>query len=247
MLYLADGMRVTSPYGMRYHPVDGKYKMHYGTDLGGVPGGFPIQAKYVGVVRWVGTHAVYGEMVTVASVERPVLFRFCHLKPGTIKVRPGQRIYPGDVIAGVGTSGLSTGYHLHLEIRFDNGTTLGGNVWGDPATYSEKGGINMVEAVPVEIFDDEAPEKKFLGYGIKGTDGVGRTFVELRPFITYLGGRIGTNEYPHRVGFHKPTAVVVQYDPVLQAKAKAAENAAAALEAAELAYEKAMLDLWNLV
>ena len=234
-LYVEDGMRISSLYGMRVHPISGEHTMHYGTDLAGVPGGWPIQAKYPGKIRWVGFHKIFGEVVTVASVERAVILMYCHLRSGTIRVREGQNIKPGDILAGVGTTGYSTGNHLHLEIRHDNGSNMGSPVWGNPATYFEKmEAIKLTEVVTaVTIVDQENSIHTFEGYGVKAAaDKPAKTFVELRRFLEYCGGRLGTNNYPHSVGFYKPVLKAGECDPAVENQVQAVFNAQAAYEQA---------------
>ena len=243
--YVDLGMRITDPYGMRFHPIDKKWKMHYGTDLAGVPGGWPIPAQYAGVIRWVGFHRIYGEVVTVASAQRAVVLMYCHLRSGTIRVKVGQKIKAGDILGGVGSTGYSTGNHLHLEIRKDNGSSFGSPVWGDPATYFEK--IEEVSKLPeitatVVIVDQENSIHTFEGYGIRPEPGKSsKTFVELRKFLEYCGGRLGTNNYPHSVGFIRP---VLQNDG--SCDPAVARSVQAVLDA-EAAYKQAVEELRALV
>ncbi len=95
---------------------------------------------------------------------------FAHLD--SINVKSGQLLKAGDAVGGVGTTGMSTGDHLHLEIRYDNGTSWGGNCWGNPRGYFEEMEDKEMEKTPV-VMDGINYEAYVIG---------GRTFVIMRPF-----------------------------------------------------------------
>lgn len=105
----------TSSYGVRSDPFRGSAAMHAGIDLSG-PVGTPIYATANGVVgraKWVGG---YGNLVELEH-GKGVQTRYGHLSE--ILVRPGQRVKRGDLIAKMGSTGRSTGSHLHYEVRLD--------------------------------------------------------------------------------------------------------------------------------
>jgi murein DD-endopeptidase MepM/ murein hydrolase activator NlpD len=105
---------ITSAFGWRIHPITNQARMHYGTDLG-APLGTPVLAAYAGEVAaadWVGG---YGLMITLRHLEGKMESRYAHLQE--IYVQPGDRVEQGAVIGAVGSTGLSTGPHLHFEWR----------------------------------------------------------------------------------------------------------------------------------
>ncbi len=109
---------ITSPFGYRIHPIYGAYKFHTGIDIGAY-GGSDILAANSGFVMTVvynyGTTG-YGCYVMIDHGGSIVtLYAHC----SQILVKPGQYVYRGQTIAKVGTTGASTGYHLHFEVRVD--------------------------------------------------------------------------------------------------------------------------------
>lgn len=125
--------RVSSGYGMRFHPVSGGIKPHLGVDFA-APTGTPVRAVGDGVVEFAGTQRGYGNLV-VLSHRGGVSTAYAHLS--RIHVRKGQRVEQGVLVGDVGSTGVSTGPHLHFEFR-ENG------VHKDPLTLARQG-----EAVPV--------------------------------------------------------------------------------------------------
>ncbi|MEH3033232.1 MAG: peptidoglycan DD-metalloendopeptidase family protein [Aeromicrobium erythreum] len=103
---------VTSAFGMRVHPVTGVRKLHDGTDFG-APCGTPVRAAAAGTVRRVGTVGGYGRWV-VLSHGRGLETRYAHLSRQSVRV--GQRVSAGQVVGRVGSTGWSTGCHLHLMV-----------------------------------------------------------------------------------------------------------------------------------
>lgn len=108
---------MTSPYGMRVHPVTGVTRMHNGTDFGAADG-TPILSIMDGVVADVvfprsGDNYVAIESVDAAGVKIRTIYM--HMWVDGIFVQPGQQVLAGDVIGTVGNAGTSTGAHLHFE------------------------------------------------------------------------------------------------------------------------------------
>lgn len=110
-----DGARVTSNFGMRRHPLLGYSKMHQGTDFGAAPG-TPIFAAGSGVVEEVGFKGAYGRFVLLRHNGR-VETAYAHMSRFARGMYVGARVNQGDVIGFVGSSGRSTGPHLHFEVR----------------------------------------------------------------------------------------------------------------------------------
>jgi len=113
------GGYVTSPYGWRSNPVNKKKKeFHKGLDIAFYPGS-PIVATADGVVISAGMHSSYGNMVTIRH-KFGFITKYAHCK--SLTVHTGQRVKRGQVIAYMGKSGRTTGYHLHYEIRIGSQT-----------------------------------------------------------------------------------------------------------------------------
>ncbi len=102
---------ITSPFGMRLHPVTGIYKLHDGVDIG-ASCGTEIRLPWAGTVVSAGYHGGYGYRVVVDHGERRSAY--AHL-PG-IEVAVGQSMAAGAVVGRVGNSGYSTGCHLHWMV-----------------------------------------------------------------------------------------------------------------------------------
>jgi murein DD-endopeptidase MepM/ murein hydrolase activator NlpD len=106
----------TSGYGVRSDPFQGRAAMHAGIDLSG-PLGTPIYATADGVVTTSGwNNGGYGNLIKIDH-GRGIETRYGHLS--AISVRAGQRIKRGDLIGRMGSTGRSTGSHLHYEVRID--------------------------------------------------------------------------------------------------------------------------------
>jgi murein DD-endopeptidase MepM/ murein hydrolase activator NlpD len=113
--------RITSYFGYRSDPFSGRKKMHKGIDIG-APAGTAIIAAEQGVVVVASWNSGYGNTVIIDH-GKDVQTWYAHIRNGGIKVRKGQQVNRGDKIAEVGTTGQSTGNHLHFEVRL-NGTAV---------------------------------------------------------------------------------------------------------------------------
>ncbi|MBM9462762.1 peptidoglycan DD-metalloendopeptidase family protein [Aeromicrobium sp. YIM 150415] len=109
------GGPVTSPFGMRRHPVTGEVKLHDGVDLGAACG-TPVPALLAGTVTFSAHRGAYGEQVELAHDDGRVT-SYSHLS--SREARAGDRVEAGHVIGRVGTTGMSTGCHLHLMLLID--------------------------------------------------------------------------------------------------------------------------------
>lgn len=110
---------VTSSFGMRFHPILGYTRMHSGVDFG-APYGSPIYAVTDGVVSYAGPHGGHGNYVRLEH-RGGMGTGYAHMS--RIAAYPGERVRRGQVIGYVGSSGLSTGPHLHYEV-YRNGVTV---------------------------------------------------------------------------------------------------------------------------
>ena len=106
-------MRLTSGFGLRAHPLRGGLRVHSGVDLA-APYGTPIAATSSGTVSTAGWRGGYGLYVALDhGLGRQT--RYAHLS--RLNVKGGQRVDKGDIIGFVGSTGMSTGPHLHYELR----------------------------------------------------------------------------------------------------------------------------------
>ena len=110
-----DGARLSSGYGTRTHPVLGYKKMHKGLDFA-APRGTPIYAAGDGVIERMGPFSSYGNYVRIRHREG-LKTAYAHMKGFKRGLRSGSRVKQGDVIGYVGTTGRSTGPHLHYEVH----------------------------------------------------------------------------------------------------------------------------------
>jgi len=115
-VFLASPMefsRVTSSFAMRFHPIQQKWRAHLGVDYG-APTGTPVRSVGEGTVDFAGWQNGYGNVVQLQhGGARSTLY--AHLS--RIDVKQGQRIEQGQRVGAVGTTGWSTGPHLHFEFR----------------------------------------------------------------------------------------------------------------------------------
>ena len=139
--------RVTSPYGYRTHPFTGKRTHHNGVDL--IPlvsdRRIPIPAPASGKITYARFVRSRGNTVVQKIEGTNEMFRYQHLDRFTLK--PGDYAHKKDSIGICGTSGDSTGVHLHIEVVVNDGTSFGGRIYCDPAEYIAK------KAEPSETFE----------------------------------------------------------------------------------------------
>ncbi len=125
--YAANGP-ITSQYGMRFHPILHVYKLHDGTDFG-VPCGTPVHAAASGTILQEYYNAGYGNRVILNNGimrGKSVVTTYNHLS--RFVARPGQHVKRGQLIAYSGTTGYSTGCHLHFMVIV-NGQTVNPMGW----------------------------------------------------------------------------------------------------------------------
>ena len=109
-----NGARLSSGFGMRRHPILGYSKMHRGTDFAAPPG-TPIMAAGDGTVARAGFYGGYGRYVRLRH-SKDYDTAYGHMSAFARGLRPGMRVRQGQVIGYVGSSGASTGPHLHYEV-----------------------------------------------------------------------------------------------------------------------------------
>lgn len=131
---------VTSSYGWRTHPVTRVKRFHSGIDLGAAQG-TPILATRQGKVTIADRLGGYGLAIVVEHQNGKQDTMYAHLSE--IFVNPGQKVEPGAVIGRVGSTGVSTGPHLHYEARQRNGSTW---VTVDPSPQLESAKVRLMRA-----------------------------------------------------------------------------------------------------
>lgn len=104
--------RISSDYGPRTDPIDGRASFHGGVDIA-APSGAPIHTPLQGIVTFAGTRGGHGNVVEVEH-ENGVRTRYSHAE--RLLVRPGDSVERGQAIATVGSTGRSTGPHVHVEL-----------------------------------------------------------------------------------------------------------------------------------
>ena len=119
--------RVSSPYGTRFHPILKTYRMHSGIDYA-APTGTPIMAPADGVVSFAGVKGGYGNAIML-NHRKGMETLYGHMSAFVSGVSAGKSVKAGDVIGFVGSTGRSTGPHLHYEVRI-NGQIV------DPSTVA---------------------------------------------------------------------------------------------------------------
>jgi murein DD-endopeptidase MepM/ murein hydrolase activator NlpD len=106
--------RLSSPFGMRVHPIDHVWRMHYGLDLA-CPRGTRVSAVADGVVLFAGSWGCYGKLVILGH-PGDVITVYAHLSRIKAGLRRGVCVKAGQVIGLTGATGCVTGPHLHIEV-----------------------------------------------------------------------------------------------------------------------------------
>lgn len=113
-----DGARISSGFGMRHHPVLGYNKMHKGMDFA-APTGTPIYAAGNGVIDYAGRKGGYGNYIRIRHNSK-IKTAYAHMSRLAKGMKKGGRVKQGDIIGYVGTTGRSTGPHLHYEVLLND-------------------------------------------------------------------------------------------------------------------------------
>ena len=137
---------VTSYYGWRVHPISGEKDYHKGIDIG-MPAGTEILAAHDGSVTLAGDSGGYG-LVAVLEDGKGLVTKYAHCSQ--LLVSAGQEIKKGDVIAKVGSTGNSTGPHLHFEVIYKN-------QYLNPLFFSETGDDGLGRIPPGQAGGVEFP------------------------------------------------------------------------------------------
>jgi murein DD-endopeptidase MepM/ murein hydrolase activator NlpD len=124
---------VTSYYGYRIHPISGAVNLHRGLDIGAVQG-TRIRSGQDGTVIFAGYSGDFGNVVVIDD-GKGLVSKYAHCE--TLLVAEGQAIKMGDAIATVGSTGSSTGPHLHLEVLKDG-------LYRNPLFFTDAGGFSLM-------------------------------------------------------------------------------------------------------
>ena len=150
-----NGARLSSPYGMRKHPIDGFNKMHRGTDFA-APTGTPIMASGDGVVvkaSWCGGG---GNCVKIKH-NTSYSTIYAHMSKFSKLAKVGSRVKQGQIIGYVGSTGKSTGPHLHYEVAF-NGKRINSQTLKLPSGKVLKGKLREqfeIKKIKTEVLKSE--------------------------------------------------------------------------------------------
>jgi murein DD-endopeptidase MepM/ murein hydrolase activator NlpD len=126
---------ISSSYGSRYHPIYRRWQLHNGTDIAGQGCGAPIRAAHAGTVTYAGWNGTLGNYIQINHGDG-TSSGYGHIVNGGIMVGYGQGVAAGQQIARVGSTGASTGCHLHFMIRI-NGALA------DPVPFMANRGIRL--------------------------------------------------------------------------------------------------------
>ena len=177
--YLDLSWRILSPWGWRSDPFTGNRTFHYGIDFG-IPLGstrqhIPVPTPFKGPIHTSGNYGDRGLTVVQRIEGTNVLAVFQHLE--RLYVRKGQMLFPDSPVGLTGSTGRSTGVHLHFELRNYGSNDLGTGVWGDPATFKlsqYNGGITMKTVV---LDPGHGGDGRFTKFGAVGNGLVEKTLV----------------------------------------------------------------------
>ncbi|MDA9653391.1 peptidoglycan DD-metalloendopeptidase family protein [Candidatus Pelagibacter sp.] len=154
-----NGARLSSPFGMRKHPIDGFNKMHRGTDFA-APMGTPIMASGSGVVKKAGWCGGGGNCVVIRhnSTYQTI---YAHMSKFAQGIKSGVRVKQGQTIGYVGSTGKSTGPHLHYEVLV-NGKKINSQTLKLPSGKILKGQVRKIfETKKIKL--DVLKSEKIIG------------------------------------------------------------------------------------
>ena len=126
---------ISSGFGNRYHPIYHTWRLHNGTDIAGQGCGAPIFAAHAGTVTYAGWNGTLGNYVQINHGDG-TSSGYGHIVSGGVLVGYGQSVVAGQQIARVGSTGASTGCHLHFIIRVNGQLT-------DPAPFMSARGVRL--------------------------------------------------------------------------------------------------------
>jgi len=140
-----DRMHISSPFGYRIHPILGRKIFHHGIDLRGTRGTKVYAVSSGKVIKARDGHGGYGKEVRIKH-SNGMITQYAHLS--RISVRYGKRVHKGQIIGAVGSTGRSTGPHLHFGVK-KNGR------WVNPKTNLRMIGANKLKGNRLNLFRKE--------------------------------------------------------------------------------------------
>lgn len=143
--------RISSPFGYRIHPVTGVRILHTGVDLTAAVG-TPVVAASDGVVQFVGVDSGYGKHVVLRHAQGYTSY-YAHLSSFANGLRVGAHVSQGQRVGAVGQTGVTTGPHLHFEVRLNNLPT-------DPLPLTNRNVATLLAAPQRAVFDRIAGEAR---------------------------------------------------------------------------------------
>jgi murein DD-endopeptidase MepM/ murein hydrolase activator NlpD len=173
---------ITSAKGKRYHPVTGQLKDHNGLDIA-ADAGTPIYSYLPGTVVFSGSSGGYGFRVEIKD-SKGNIHSFSHLQsdPG---LRVGQKIEQGQLVGRVGSTGLSSGPHLHWEIQNSSGAYL------DPVNWTKQNPLPKPKS-KLQLAQDKISSMK-LGDAPYEVPGFGKVIIKKNEFGTVVKEYYDTN------------------------------------------------------
>lgn len=150
--------RISSGFGARRHPILGTVRNHQGTDYAADPG-TPIRSIGDGVVIRAGWHNGYGNVIDVRHANRYVS-RYGHMRGFAKGIHVGARVSREQTIGYVGSTGMSTGPHLHFEVHVNgvqrNPRQVLANISADPVPASERTAFQEAHFAMVQLLNNPA-------------------------------------------------------------------------------------------
>ncbi|MDE1179730.1 M23 family metallopeptidase [Paraburkholderia sp.] len=136
--------RISSAFGYRTHPISGERLMHTGVDLA-APSGTPVVAAAPGIVAFIGADGGYGNHVVIRHAQGYTTY-YAHLSGFASGLHIGDRVTQGQRLGAVGSTGSSTGPHLHFEVRLNRVPT-------DPLRLTSRIGALPLAGAQRHLFD----------------------------------------------------------------------------------------------
>lgn len=161
--------RLTSPYGSRVHPITKKQSMHWGIDIGAA-GGTPIYSTVNGTVNTnTFNDGGYGNYLSITAADGTRHY-YAHMKSPALP-KKGATVVAGQKIGYVGTTGASTGNHLHYEIRKSDNTRISPDTYKYPTTIFNSGsagyGIGDIGSL-IQLHGAATQHSRNLASGVLG-------------------------------------------------------------------------------